>query len=167
MVTSSRSGNRLQIVARPDRSSSWRTNMLLLAALAVPSLGAATAFALAGAWPILPLAGIELCALGAALYCVNRKLQFRQVITVNRDTVSIDQGFRGPRQSWRFRRDATGLTITPEQHPWEGPSLLLHDRSDSVPLGDFLGREDLLRLSELLRGEFRVRANSATTRLAF
>ena len=55
------------VVIKPNHSSTWHQNLWLLAALAVPSLGAGIGFALAGAWPILPLAGLELTALGGAL----------------------------------------------------------------------------------------------------
>ena len=68
------------IVAKPNHSSTWRQNLWLLAALAVPSLGAGIGFALMGAWPILPLAGLELSVLAGALYWVNWKLEYRHVI---------------------------------------------------------------------------------------
>jgi len=167
VVTSTRSDRHLTIVARPDRSATWRTNVLLLAALAAPCLGAASLFAVAGAWPILPLAGAEMLGLGGALYWVNRKLQYRHVITVSDETVTIAKGYRSARQSWQFPRAAAGLTIVPERHPWEGPELSLHDRHESVPLGEFLGREDQLALIELLRGEIRVRAQSCRTCVEF
>jgi uncharacterized membrane protein len=167
VVTSARRGTQLMIVARPDHSSSWRSNMLMLLALAIPSLGAAIMFALAGAWPILPLAGIELSALGAALYWVNRKLQYRQVITVNGDSITIDKGYEAPREHWTFKRDKTGIGVIPEAHPWEGPSLSLHDRNDCVQLGEFLGRDDTLELLGLLRKEVRVGSNSRLTERNF
>jgi len=166
MVTAKRTGCGLQIIARPNRSANWRSNMLVLGALTVPSLGAAVGFALQGAWPILPLAGLELTALGVALYCVNRRLQFRQVITVGPDTVAVAEGFATPRQHWHFHRRSTGLTIVTEDHPWEGPSLLLHDGGESVALGNFLGRDDVLHLFALLRGEIGVRGHSGRAEIA-
>lgn len=167
MVTSSRSPQGLTIVARPDRSASWRGNLLLLGALAVPSLGAAALFAVAGAWPILPLAGLEMLALGTGLYCVNRKLQYRHIITVTDDTVQVDKGFYAPRESWSLKRAAAGLTIVPERHPWEGPQVSLHDRDAVVSVGDFLCRKDQLALIALLRGEIRVRAQSRRLQVNF
>ena len=46
MVTSTRRGKSLMIVAQPNCTASWRSNQLVLLALAVPSLTIATAFAL-------------------------------------------------------------------------------------------------------------------------
>lgn len=161
MITTARTASRLMIIAKPNCSASWRSNKLVLLALSVPSLGAAIGFALLGAWPILPFAGLELLALGSALYYVNWKLQYRHVITLSEDSVCIDKGFYAPRQSWKFPRQGTGLAITPEQHPWEGPELALHRTGEAVSVGDFLNRDDALELAALLRQEIRVDSHSA------
>ena len=63
MVSSSRTATRLMIIARPNQSATWNTNVLVLLVLSVPVLGIAAAFALLGAWLILPFAGLELLAL--------------------------------------------------------------------------------------------------------
>lgn len=153
MVTSSRTDAQVMIVAKPNHSSTWRNNLLALIAISVPSLGAAIGFALLGAWPILPFAGLELMALGGSLYYVNWKLQYRHVITLSEESVRIDKGFYLPRQTWMLQRQATGLAVTPETHPWEGPALTLHDKHEQVTLGEFLNRDDSLKLLDLLKRE--------------
>jgi len=160
VVTSTRTASRLMIVARPNQSATWRANLMLLVALSIPSLGIAIVFALQGAWPILPFTGLELLALGCALYYVNWKLHYRHVITLSENSVRIDKGHFAPRQSWHFQRRDTGLSITTTDDGRYGPEVCLHDHNDKVVLGDFLGREDCLALVELLRGEIRVRAES-------
>lgn len=157
MVTSRRHNRQFMIIARPNQSATWRANKLVLLALAVPSLGIATGFALAGAWPILPMAGMELGALGAALYLVNWKLQYRHIITFSDEQVRIEKGYYLPRQRWQFTRESTGITVDRERHPWDGPGICLHNRSERVPVGEFLNREDCLELLKLLRGELRIR----------
>ena len=160
MVTSTRQAGRLQIIAKPNHSSTWRGNLYALLAISVPSLGAAIGFTLLGAWPILPFAGLELMALGCALYYVNWKLQYRHVITVSDDDVRIEKGFYHPKQSWEFPRQRAGLRITPQHHPLDGPELSLHDRSESVSIGEFLTRDDTMELVSLLRAELRVDSHS-------
>ncbi len=155
MITSTdREGSKV-IVAKPNHSSTWRQNLLVLAALSVPSLGAAISFTMMGAWPILPMAGAELLALGGALYYVNWKLQYRHVITLNDKSIRIDKGHYAPRRTWRFARDESSLAVTPEQHPWEGPTLAVHSKAEHVVIGEFLNREDALRLLAILRNELR------------
>jgi uncharacterized membrane protein len=155
------------IIVQPNRSSNWRDNQLALLAVAIPSLGLATGFALLGAWPILPLAGLELTALGSALYYVNWKLQYRHIITVSEDSVSVDKGFNAPVQSWTFPRQGTDLAIVPERHPWEGPELSLQGTGESVSVGEFLNREDSLKLAALLRREIRVGSHSPRGQRSF
>ena len=156
MVESTRTAARLIIIARPNNSASWRSNKLVLLAVSVPSLIAAIGFALQGAWPILPFAGLELLALGSALYYLNWKLQYRHVITLSEDSVCIEKGFYAPKQSWTFPRRDIGLAIVPERHPWDGPELSLQGSGESISVGEFLNRDDTLKLAALLREEFRV-----------
>ena len=163
MVSSERSTCGLRIVARPNHSSSWQANQLVLAALAVPSLGVGVILAVYGAWLVLPFAGLELSALGWALYRVNRKLQYRQVITLSEQAVCIDEGRTAPVRSWRLARQGAALSVIPEQHPWEGPRLAVYSRDHRVPVGDFLNRDDALSLLGLLRGEIRVGTQGPTT----
>lgn len=151
------------IIARPNQSANWGANVVLLLVLSIPVLGIAVVFALLGAWLILPFAGLELLALGAALYKVNYKQQYRQVVTVSDDSVCIDKGYRTPQEHWQLARHHAGLTVTAQQHPWDGPRLCVHDQHASVTLGEFLNREDSLQLLELLRQEIRVRAHSEST----
>jgi len=160
VVSSTRTSSRVMIIASPNQSASWDANVLLLLILAIPVLGIAVAFALLGAWLILPFAGLELLALGAALYKVNCRQQYRHVITVSDDAVCIDKGYRTPQEHWQLARDHSGLTVTAQRHPWDGPLLCVHDQHASVTLGEFLNREDSLQLLELLRQEIRVRAYS-------
>ncbi|MEM1112109.1 MAG: DUF2244 domain-containing protein [Pseudomonadota bacterium] len=167
MVTSTQQPSQLTIVARPNQSANWRTNQLLLLALCVPSLGAAIGFSLMGAWPILPFAGLEMLSLGAALYYVSWKLQYRQVITVSEDSVSIDKGYYAPKKSYRFHRDDAGLAIRPEKHPWDGPDLWVHSDRERVNVGEFLNRDDSLKLAALLREVIRVRSESPDRQRSF
>jgi uncharacterized membrane protein len=150
------------ILVKPNHSSSWRQNLWLLGALAVPSLGAGIAFALAGAWPILPFAGMELAALGGALYWVNWKLEYRHVIRFTDNSVVIDKGYFIPKRSWQFLRREAALRVSPEAHPWQGPVLSVHDRQSETRVGEFLNREESLQLLNLLKQQLRVGTHSDT-----
>ena len=152
-------------MARPNHSSSWRSNQLVILLIAVPSLGAAIAFTALGAWPVLPFAGAELAGLAAALYYVNWKLEYRHVITLDDDSVRIDKGHYLPRRHWRFDRRQAALAVTPERHPWEGPRIAVHGQQESVAVGDFLNRDDCLSLLSLLRSELLVRSHGPRSQL--
>jgi len=162
VVSVDRNERETTILVKPNHSASWRQNLWVLAALAVPSLGAGIAFAVAGAWPILPFAGIELAALGSALYWVNWKLEYRHVIRFTDSTVIIDKGYFIPKRSWCFAREETALRVSPETHPWQRPEVSVHDRQSETRVGDFLNREETLELLGLLKQQLIVRTHSNT-----
>ena len=162
MVSVNRAGPETVILIKPNHSASWRQNLWLLAALAVPSLGAGVAFALVGAWPILPFASIELVALGGALYWVNWKLEYRHVIRFTDGSVVIDKGYFIPKRSWHFLREEAALRISTETHPWQGPKLSVHDQQTETRVGDFLNRDETLELLNLLKQQLSVRTHSGT-----
>ena len=162
MVSVNRAGPETVILIKPNHSASWRQNLWLLAALAVPSLGAGVAFALLGAWPILPFASIELVALGGALYWVNWKLEYQHVIRFTDGSVVIDKGYFIPKRSWHFLREEAALRISTETHPWQGPELSVHDQQTEIRVGDFLNRDETLELLNLLKQQLSVRTHSGS-----
>lgn len=160
MVTFDQTAQDTVILAKPNHSASWHHNLWVVAAIAVPSLTAGIVFAILGAWPILPLIGIELVALGLALYIVNWRLEYRHVIRVNGVRVQVDKGYFAPKWSWHFDRADAAIRVTPETNPWQGPRLSVHDRHNEIPVGGFLNREDSLQLLSLLRQQLTVRTHS-------
>lgn len=144
------------IVAEPNRSASWQTNKVVLIMMCCLSGAIALGFTALGAWPILPFAGLEMIALGSALYYVCWKLRYRHVITLERDTVRIQKGHYYPRKSWEIPFDEAALSVIPEKHPWDGPEISLFSKGEEISLGEFLNRDDSLKLLALLRGKLRV-----------
>ncbi|MGD8577261.1 MAG: DUF2244 domain-containing protein, partial [Thiohalophilus sp.] len=67
-----------RIVMRPHPPSSWRVNLWIAGFVAVLSFTFAIGFALAGAWLILPFAGLEIAALFGLLYYVSVKTRVQE-----------------------------------------------------------------------------------------
>jgi uncharacterized membrane protein len=149
------------IIAEPNRSASWETNKAVLIVMCCLSAVIAGGFALIGAWPILPFAGLEMLALGSTLYYVCWKLRYRHVVTLEDTSVLIQKGHYHPRQQWRFDRDSTTLQVTTQPHPWDAPLISLCSRGEQVSLGDFLSKDDANALVQLLRDRFRVQNHTS------
>lgn len=81
-----------RIVIMPNHSLSTRQAAWFFAIVGGTCLGIAMGFTLAGYWPILPFAGLELFVLGLALGISLRRGRYREVITISSDTVCIDRG---------------------------------------------------------------------------
>jgi len=149
------------IVAEPNHSASWQANKLVLIAMCCLSGVIAGGFALIGAWPILPFAGMEMLALAAALYYVCWKLRYRHVVTLEADKVKIQKGHFHPRQQWCFDRDNTTIQVISQPHPWDAPQISVCNRGEQVSLGEFLSKEDANMLLQLLRERFRVQGHGS------
>jgi uncharacterized membrane protein len=147
------------IVAEPNHSASWQANKLVLIAMCCLSGVIAGGFALVGAWPILPFAGVEMLALASGLYYVCWKLRYRHVVTLEADKVRIQKGHYHPRQQWCFDRDNTTIQVISQPHPWDAPQISLCNRGEQVSLGEFLSKEDTNTLFQLLRARFRMQGH--------
>ncbi len=84
-----------QIVIGPNASLSVRQALLVLASVSFISLTVAVGFAVLGFWPILPFAGLELAALGAALWVSLRRNRYREVLGFEGGRVRVGFGWMG------------------------------------------------------------------------
>ncbi len=159
------------VIAQPNQSASWETNKQLLLGFSIFSGVIATAFSLIGAWMVLPFAGIEITALGSALYVVCRKLNQRHVLFFSADQLIIEKGIGYPQQVWNLPRQNTFISVERQPHPWDPIKLSLHCHRDgnieTIPIGDFLNRIDSEQLLSTLREQgLAVRNDSRTSQIA-
>ncbi len=167
MVYKQENGEGDMIVAEPNRSATWETNKIVLILMCCVSGAIAIGFTLLGAWPILPFAGLEMMALGSALYYVCWKLRYRHVITLEQDVVRIQKGHYYPKKEWEIAKDEAKLSIVPESHPWDGPAITLYSKGEEISLGEFLNRDDTLELLSHLKGRVRIGNHSPKAKQDF
>ncbi|MES2884153.1 MAG: DUF2244 domain-containing protein [Pseudomonadota bacterium] len=84
-----------QIIIGPNASLSMRQAVLVLASVSFVALTVAVGFTLMGFWPILPFAGLELAALGAALWVSLRRNRYREVLSFEAGRVRVGFGWMG------------------------------------------------------------------------
>ena len=132
---------------------------LVLGSLAALSLGIAAGFAVAGAWLILPFAGVEVAGLAIALRCVMRRAGDYEKVAIQGDEVFLDVCEDSARRCFRFNRFWARLVVRDGAPRFE-VSLRSHGRE--VAVGRYLdegGRRALAR-------ELRCRLQSRWTNLA-
>lgn len=152
----SRCAGARSIIAQPNQSADWETNKQLLLGLGLLSGVIATGFTLVGAWLILPFAGLEMTALGGALYVVCRKLNMRHVLYFAGDQLVIEKGMRFPQRVWRLPRQAASIIVERQNHPWDPIKINLCCRDqqgavEQISIGEFLNKEDSQLLLDALR----------------
>jgi uncharacterized membrane protein len=78
-----------RFLIRPNCSLPWRGVVRFYIGMVVVSFSIAMAFALNGAWLILPFAGLEMLVLGAALYVVARRGSCWQAVSIHGNDIEV------------------------------------------------------------------------------
>lgn len=84
------SGTELRWISRRNSSLSATGRILVFASLALVTLAISLGFAIRGAWPIMPFAGLECVALWLVYRWLKRHEGDYELITVERDRVVVE-----------------------------------------------------------------------------
>ncbi len=154
--TSQRPDGQWQIVLRPNRSMSWRGNMLMIALVTLITVLIGTFFLLQGIWLILPFGLLEVSAFAAATIYLLRRGMRQEVITLSPDRVTIETGAITPDTRHELQRYWTRFHIEPPRYRWYDPEILVRGPGLELTIGSFLNRAD----KELLVRELRTTVNT-------
>ncbi len=151
MVERRRLGSTYLVLLAPNCSMSWPGVMRFWLLVCAVSLGIGTLFAIRGLWPVLPLAGLELLALGSALYVVQHRARVRELVKVGPEEVAVERGRERPECRWVFPR--AWVRVTLREPPYRGhPSeLVLRSHGREVAIGRFLVEEERAAVASELR----------------
>ena len=116
----------------------------------------ALALAFMGYWLVLPFSGLEMVALGVALYVVARRSHVAEVIEVTEEGVQIERGCGQPTERRQLSRYWSSVRLEKRGVSGQPSRLLICSHGHAEEVGRFLSeseRQDLaLRLSQALRG---------------
>ena len=84
-----------RLVIGPNASLTPKQAAVFMGGMCMVGFGIAGVFALQGFWPVLPFAGLELAALGAALWISLQRNRYREVISFTDTAVRIEFGLVG------------------------------------------------------------------------
>ena len=147
----SRSGQCL--ILSPNRSADWQTNRRLLIVVTLLSAVIAGAFAAIGAWVILPFAGLEMLALGTALYWVNWHQYYRQVLWFEGSELRIEKGYYHPRDRWDWQLGNTSIHVNEPSDADRPLAIYLAQGGQRIPIGEFLNANDCQTLLRSLKAQ--------------
>jgi uncharacterized membrane protein len=140
-----------QIVLRPNRSWSWRSNTYFVTTLLAVSSVIALSFALRGYWMVLPFSALEMAALLGCLYFCVRRASQQEVLTFSIDELVVEKGHGRRERVYRFQRYFTRVMVEPPAHPWYQPRIAIVARNERLEIGQFLGADEKRRLVGHLR----------------
>lgn len=142
------SGIDYSIVARPNRSLSHRETVGVVAALALPLILISCAFALAGAWLVLPFAGLELLLLAFAFHAINRRAGDYESISISAGHLAVEKHHLGNTSQIVFNPYWTQVIL--HKIPGGEHRLCLRSHGNEVEVGHYMNNEQRLTLAQQL-----------------
>ncbi|MEX2525566.1 MAG: DUF2244 domain-containing protein [Gammaproteobacteria bacterium] len=136
-------------VVMPNRSMSWPALVTAYVAIVVVALSVAIYFYTKGLTLILPFSGLELLFLGAVLYLTAWRSDWREVITVGEELISVQTGRHGPESHFEFQRQWVKLILA-HAGGWYPGRLLLRSHGHQIEIGRFLNEQERQGLAEML-----------------
>jgi uncharacterized membrane protein len=145
-----------RLVIGPNASLTGRQALVFFAGMSGVCLTIAGGFAALGFWPVLPFAGLELAALGAALAVVVRRNRYREVLVFEGARLRIEIGLvgKGMQARCEWPRSATRVWLEPGPHVTSPTRLVLANGASRLTLAACLTDAEratlAARLKELL-----------------
>ena len=142
-----------RLIIGPNASLTPRQACWFMASVSAVALTIAGAFAVQGFWPILPFAGLELGALGAALWVSLRRNRYREVLDFDGARVRIGFGWmdRGAVAEIDWPRAWTRMELVAGGHRNDPNQLRLRHAGQVVRLGRCLTDGERERLADRLK----------------
>ncbi len=120
-------------------------------------LGISVTFALHGFWPVLPFAGLELFALGAAFYLCLSRSRWCEIVSVDADVVRVEKGRRHAEERWECPSIWARVLLEKSPIAWYPTRLMIAYQGRRVEIGRFLSEDERAALAGALRRGIRER----------
>mgnify|MGYP001366670178 FL=1 len=150
-IESNKKESLFRITLTPNKSLSWKSNILFILAISVTCGAIGIAFYIAGAFLILPFAGLEIILVGTCVYLVVQRSYKQEIITLTPEKLKIEKGISKPNQFWEYFRIWAFVVVEKPKHPWYPAHIVITSKGERVPIGDFLTEKEKLDLVDKLR----------------
>lgn len=140
-----------RFVLAPNIEVNWRQTVWIFIGISSVCLGVALVCTWFGFWPVLPFAGLEVTALGWALYTSARRSLDREVIYVVDNRVTVEKGCGRAEQRWEMDRSWTEVQLRELHRHWGETRLVLRSREQTLTIGAFLDAQERRSLDRALR----------------
>ncbi|GGO75213.1 hypothetical protein GCM10010982_39850 [Bowmanella pacifica] len=110
----------------------------------------ALVWSLAGAWLILPFAGLEVSLLAYLAYRVCRDTYNQQVLHIEPGHVVLTQGRYRTVKQWRLKRAQSSFVIYAPAHSLSPRQVELRDQHQSCRIGEKLNQQDTEQLIDII-----------------
>ncbi len=140
-----------RVELRPNCSLSVAGALLFFGSLCALSFAIAGLFVTQGFWPVLPFAGLEMLALGWALWLSLRARHVRQRVSVAPDRIVIELTTHTSAECLVFPRHWAKVTLRASYTPLHPSRLLIESHGRACEIGGFLTEEERCGLAARLK----------------
>ncbi len=137
-------------IVMPNRAMSWSALVTIYLMITTVTLTVGVTFYLLGYTLILPFSGLEVLALGIALYISAWRGGVQEVILFTDDSVLVERGHRQPEQRYEFQRAWVNFVLERSWNSWYPSRLLLRSHGRQLEIGRFLNEQERQGLARLL-----------------
>ncbi len=142
------------LVARRNHSLSSLGRQFVLASFFFVSIAISLAFFAAGAWPVLPFAGLELAAVFWAFRCMERHAADFESIVIDADHIVIERQEQGQTSRFEFNRHWARVSGVPAQ-PGRRACLVVRSHGREVVFGRHLPEEKILEVAARVKQQLK------------
>lgn len=153
-----RDSGSLSFVVRPNRSLPVVGMIALFVALSTMALTIGIGFTLAGAWMVLPFAGLEVVVVGALCLWLYRHLDDCELVVIEDDRVRVIRRVGTKESQQDFPRYWVRVTLNRSQDERSPSRLLIGSHGRFVSLAENINERDRLLLATELTSALRVRS---------
>ena len=139
----------LALLSRRHSSLSPAGRLLVFASLAIITVAISLGFAIHGAWPVVPFAGLECLALYLVYRWLRRHQSDCQRVTVDGEQVVVET--REGRQTWRSEFSRAWARVVIESEAGGAPSVFIRSHGRAVEIGRWLSREARIEAARRLQ----------------
>lgn len=136
------SRNTAGFVVRPNQAMPWRTLLLLYLLIATVTLSIALGLFVIGYTLILPFSGLEILALGVALYVTAWRGGEQEVISINDNSIIVERGRELPEFREEFQRGWVRVVLERSWNSWYPSRLLVRSHGKELEIGRFLNEQE-------------------------
>ncbi len=138
-------------VVMPNKAMPWHQLVWLYSVIASFTIGVALGFFSQGLTLVLPFAGLEVLALGAALYISAWRGGVKEVISVTEDKIRIEIGHDSPEQCHELNRVWAQVVLQRPWNNWYPSRLFIRSHGRQVEIGRFLNESERQGLAKELQ----------------
>ena len=138
-------------VIRPNPSMGWSNLLIVYGVMSAITLFIGILLYFRGFSLILPFSGLDVIALGIALYVTARRSNVREIVTISEGKVIVETGHKKPETKYEFEGSWTRVILQSEKQSWHPSHLFIKSGSDQIEIGKFLNENERVELANELK----------------